>query len=218
MMSDHHQDEAKSSDSAASVESAGEQAQEARERKIAEMRAYLVSYLELGQDKDPQSIRFERADGLTRQYGDQYRFLADERLAGVEIAVVPDGFWVKGKQPSESHAARSLILVREGFYLDPASQEQDELAWMTHELAHCQQFMDKGNDYDKESQQAAFEDIGLDTYPNSRVEEHAFGKQFEYLKIKGVSREGVAKMMREHYGPEDFKFLDKILDRVYGRP
>jgi len=218
MFSGGQSDAPKSLNEAGLVESAAERTAEARERKIAELRGYLAGYLELGPDQDAESIRFEQAGGLGGEYGDQYRFLDDERLAGTEIAVVPDKLWVKGKQPSESHAAKGLILIREGYYLDPAKREQDEPAWMAHELAHCQRFIDKRDNYDEESQQVAFDDIGLDAYPNNQVEERTFGKQFEYLRSKGVGRERVAEMMNEHYGPEDFKFLDRVLDRVYGQP
>lgn len=188
-----------------------------RERRVAELRKYLVDYLEIGPDKDPSGIRFESAGALAGEYADQFDFLADRRLAAVEIAVVPDQLWIKGRQPSESHAARGLILMREGFYWDPAKPVQDEPAWMTHELAHCQQFLDKREDYEKDSQRPAFPGIGLDAYPNNKVEEYTFGRQFEYLRSRDVSRGRVAEMLQEQYDRSDFAFFDRILDRVYGR-
>lgn len=189
---------------------------EARDVKLSELRNYLTQYLELQPGQNAETIRFENAAGLEGEYADQSRFLKDERLAGVEIAVVPDGLWAKGASPSESHADRGLILMKEGYFHDPQKKIQDETAWMTHELAHCQQFMDRGPEgYAQASEAVVFNDLGPEKYPNNQVEEQTFTRQFEYLKAAGIDREQVTGMLEEHYGSEQFRFLDRILDRVY---
>lgn len=194
-----------------------DQPDRSREDKIADIKRYLVRYLELRPDQDIDGVRFEAAADLPGEYGDQYRFLDDSRLAGVEVAVVPDGLWVKGIQPSESHAEKGLILIREGYYDRPERHVRDQAAWLTHELAHVQRSLDRGpDDYRKDSDEPAFDDIGLNGYPNNKVEEHAFTRQLEYLKTRGIGRDAAAALLREQYDPEDFRFLDRILDRVYG--
>ncbi len=189
----------------------------ARAERVAELRRHLAAYLELKSDADAESLRFETAGGLTGDYAEQFKFMNDPRLAETMIAVVPDRLWVKGSQPSESSAERDLILVREGYLKDPAKEHQDEVAWMTHELGHIQRGKDAGERYAAESEEKAFDDIETGTYPNNKVEEHAFGRQFAYLRSKGVPRERVAELLKDEYGPEDFRFLDKLLDRTYGQ-
>lgn len=180
------------------------------------LRTHLTEYLGLKTPEDAERIMFVRGAELPDEYGDQYRFLDDERLADVMVAVVPDEFWVKGAQPSESSAERGLINVRGGYFEGREESERDPSAWMTHELAHCQRYLDKKEAYAKDSETPAFDDIGTGTYPNNKVEEHAFGTQFTYLKSKGVERAKVAELLKKDYDEKDFEFLDKMLDRVYG--
>lgn len=196
--------------------SEGERREQERTARIAELREHLTKYLELRPDQSAESLRFERAADLGGEYGEQYRFLGDERLADMEIVVVPDELWVKGSQPSESSASKGMILIREGYYRDPKKEFQDETAWMTHELSHLQQSLDRGLEgYEQAQATAAFADIGVDIYPNNQVEEYTFQRQFEYLKTKGVGRDQAAALLQNEYAPDDFKFLNKILDKVY---
>ncbi len=192
-----------------------EDAEAARAERMTGLKRHLAAYLELRSDQDVESLRFETAGGLTGEYADQFKFMNDPRLADTMIAVVPDRLWVKGSQPSESSADRDLILVREGYLNDPSKEKQDEVAWMTHELGHIPRGRDVGGRYAAESEEKAFADLDVGTYPNNKVEEHAFGRQFQYLRAKGVPRERVAELLKGEYGPEDFKFLDRLLDRVY---
>jgi len=199
------------------AEARAEADESARAERIAALKEHLTGYLELKSAEDAESLRFETADRLTGDYADQFRALNDPRLNDAMIVTVPDRLWVKGAQPSESAADKNLILVREGYLNDPGKEKQDEVAWMTHELGHLQRGKDVGDRYAAESEEKAFVDLEVGTYPNNKVEEHAFGRQFEYLKSKGVPRARVAEMLKDEYGPEDFKFLDRLLDKVYGK-
>lgn len=189
-----------------------------RAEQVRGIRSHLVDYLELKSPEDAERIGFVRAAELPGEFGEQFRFLDDGRLAETLVAVVPDDLWHKGGQPSESMAERGTVLVRGGYFGGEREAEKDPSAWMTHELAHCQRFADleDEDEYGRESGTPAFSGLGPDTYPNNKVEEHAFGRQFAYLKEKGIERDQVADLLREHYGPEGFLFLDRILDRVFG--
>lgn len=195
-----------------------ERREQARAARIAELKEHLARYLELRPDQSADSLRFERAEDLAGEYGEQYRFLGDARLADMEVVIVPDEFWHKGSQPSESAADKGMILIRQGYYRDPKKERQDETAWMTHELSHLQQSLDRGQaGYDQAQATVAFDDIGPDTYPNNQVEEYTFRRQFEYLRSHGVDRDQAAAMLQKEYSPDDFKFLDRILDKAYER-
>jgi len=188
-----------------------------RQERIRDLKLCLAEYLELKSPEDAERITFVRAADLSEEFGEQFRFLNDERLNEALVAVVPDELWHKGGQPSESSADRGMILFRGGYYDGEEDGARDPSAWMTHELAHCQRSIDVGDDgYNQESEMQVFDDLGPDTYPNNRVEEQAFGRQFAYLKAKKVGREKITELLGEHYGPDDFRFLDRILDRVYG--
>ncbi|MBU0625741.1 hypothetical protein KKF05_05380 [Patescibacteria group bacterium] len=183
---------------------------------IEQLRAHLVEYLELKTPEEAERIKFVRALDLPAELGDQYHFLSDERLANVLVAVIPDELWVKGAQPSESSAERGLINVRAGYFEGEAgNSERDPSAWLTHELAHCQRYLEHREDYAQDSDTPAFDDIDVEVYPNNRVEEHAFNTQFAYLKSKGIEREGIVGLLKTHYKDKDFEFFDRILDRVY---
>jgi len=187
------------------------------QKRIHDLKSHLIEYLSLKSPEDAEKITFVRAADLSGDFGEQFRFFNDERLNETFVAVVPDELWHKGGQPSESSADRGMILFRGGYYDGEGDGIPDPSAWMTHELAHCQRSIDVGdNEYNQESETQFFDDLGPDTYPNNQVEEQAFGRQFAYLKDKKVEREEVTELLEEHYGPDDFKFLNRILDRVYG--
>lgn len=182
-----------------------------------QLRAHLVEYLKLKTPEEAERIKFVRGLDLPAEFGDQYRFLADERLANILVAVIPDELWVEGKedQPTESSAERGLINVRAGYFEGKEGEgERDPSAWLTHELAHCQRYLDRREDYAQASETTAFDDIDVDIYPNNRVEEHAFTQQFAYLKSKGVEREKITELLKAHYSDQDFKFFNKLLDRI----
>lgn len=202
------------------------------ETKIAEIRASLVleqaedqiaikkhlqEYLSL-KEGDVERVTLLKAKNLPEQYQAQREVLHDERLDGVTIAVIPDDLWVKGSQPSESSAENQLILIRQSYF--EAQENPDEIAWLCHELAHCQNFLDSESpeEYQGNMQRFAFEGLKTEhSYPNNSVEQYTFTKQFQYLKEQGKSRKDVLAMISEHYEEEDFPFFNRLLDSVYGK-
>jgi len=207
----------------------------ARERdqgKIAEVRAslgleqvqesggikqHLQEYLGL-KEGAVERVVLLKAKNLPEHYQAQREALHDERLDGVTIAVVPDDLWVKGSQPSESSAEEQLILIKQSYF--EAQENPDEIAWLCHELAHCQNFLDSESPeaYQGNMQKFAFEDLKTEyTYPNNPVEQFTFTKQFQFLKEQGKSREDVLTMLSKHYHEEDFPFFNRLLDSVYGK-
>ena len=154
--------------------------------------------------KDPNDIKkvkFMSGSDLVGEHKKQYEFLNDPRLDDVTIAVVPKELWIKGSQPSESHAEKGLILVNEDYF-----NGEDEIAWLVHELAHCAAFIDYPDDYER---------MSAGSYPDNQVEAFTFKKQFEYLKQIGVKREDVVAMLKKDYKTEeDFQFFNRILDEV----
>lgn len=168
------------------------------------------------EQKDAERIELLKAKNLPKHYQAQREALHDERLDGVTIAVVPDDLWVKGSQPSESSAEKQLIKIKQSYF--EAQENPDEIAWLCHELAHCQNFLDSETpeEYQGNMQKFAFEDLKTEyTYPNNPVERFAFTKQFQYLKEQGKSRENILAMISEHYDKEDIPFFNRLLDDVY---
>ncbi len=169
-----------------------------QQQKIMELKKYLVEYLGLKSPEQANEIKFVGVEKLLGSHKEQYDFLADKRLADVMVVVVPDSLWVKGSQPSESDAEKGLILFKESAY-----NGNDAVAWTTHELGHCQRL--------KDTDVAKYQTDSAKGYPDNEVERHAFRKQFEYLKSKGVIKEQILKMLREWYDAEELKFLDGLL-------
>ncbi len=170
----------------------------ARQQRIMELKKYLVEYLGLKSPEQANEIKFVSAEKLAGNHKEQFDFLADKRLADVQIAVVPDELWVKGDQPSESDAEQNLVLFKES-----AFNGEDAVAWMTHELGHCQQL--KNTDAEQYRNDS---DAG---YPDNGVERHAFAKQFEFLKSNGVTKEQILQMLEEWYHGEELEFLKSLL-------
>jgi len=178
---------------------------------------HLQEYLGL-KEGDVERVALLKAKNLPEQYQAQREALHDERLDGVTIAVVPDDLWVKGSQPSESSAENQLILIKQSYF--EAQENPDEIAWLCHELAHYQNFLDSesAKEYQGNMKKFAFEDLKTEhTYPNNPVEQFTFTKQFQYLKKQGKNREEVLAMLGEHYEEEDFPFFNRLLDGVYGK-
>jgi len=177
----------------------------------------LREYLGL-KEGDIERVSLLKAKDLPGQYQAQRESLHDEKLDGITIAVIPDDLWIKGSQPSESIAENQLILIKQSYF--EAQENPDEIAWLCHELAHCQNFLDSESPeaYQSNMQKFAFEDLKTEyTYPNNPVEQFAFTKQFQYLKEQGKSREEVLTMLGKYYHEEDFPFFNKLLDSVYGK-
>lgn len=180
-----------------------------------EIFGYLKSFLEL-KDGDAEKIESLKAKDLPGDYKKQLEFVNDKRLDNINIVIIPDDLWIKGKQPSESDAENNIILIKQSYF--KAEKKPDEIAWMTHELGHCQVFLDSKNseDYQKKMEEFAFTDIETEySYPNNLVEKVAFTKQFQFLKEQGKSREGIIEMINKYYQEEDMAFFDKVLNSVF---
>mgnify|MGYP000858049586 FL=1 len=178
---------------------------------------YLQEYLEL-KEGDVERVSLLKVKNLPEQYKSQREALHDERLGEVTIAVVPDDLWVKRSQPSESCAENQLILIKQSYF--EVQENPDEIAWLCHELAHYQNFLDSKSpeEYQDNMQKFAFDDLKTEyTYPNNPVEQYTFTKQFQYLKEQGKSREDVLAMLGKYYHEEDFLFFNRLLDSVYGK-
>lgn len=181
---------------------------------------YLQEYLELDEN-DINRIGVNNMNEIIsnekcpENYKKQFEHIGDERLEQVKIGVIPDDLWRKGGQPSESHAEKQLILFRESYYNQ--KKDPDQEGWMSHELAHCRQLLDSDQEeYENGMEQSAYDDIESEySYPNNIVEKSAFEEQFKYLKDEGSTRQEVVQMLKNHYGEEDFKFFNKVLDDVY---
>lgn len=185
------------------------------QEKNEEIFGYLKSFLEL-KDGDAEKIESLKAKDLPENYQKQLEFINDKRLDNVNIVVIPDNLWIKGKQPSESDAENNIILIKQSYF--KSGEKTDEIAWMTHELGHCQVFLDSKNseDYQKKMEEFAFTDIETEySYPNNLVEKVAFTKQFQFLKEQGKSRESIIGMIKKYYQEEDMAFFDKVLNSVF---
>ncbi|MFA6474681.1 MAG: hypothetical protein WCV88_00590 [Patescibacteria group bacterium] len=182
-----------------------------------EIKKHLQEYLGIEQ-KNADRIKLLEAINLPEHYQAQREILNDSRLDVIMIAVVPDDLWFKGNQPSESSAERKLILVKQSYF--EVQDKPDEIAWLCHELAHCQNFLDSESSeaYQGNMQRFAFEDLKTDyPYPNNPVEQYTFTKQFEFLKDQGKSREEVLEMLNQYYHEEDMSFFNRLLDSVYAK-
>lgn len=182
-----------------------------------DVKHYLRQYLELNEDS-AEKIKVLKTKDLPQNYQAQRQTFNDKRLDDVNIAIIPDDLWVKGSQPSESDAENNLILIKQSYF--ETRENPDEIAWMVHELAHCQNFMNSKNkaDYQKKMGTIAFEGLKMEySYPNNLVEQETFTKQFQFLKEQGREREDIIKMVSEYYHEEDFPFFDKLLNNIYSQ-
>lgn len=181
-----------------------------------DVKQHLQEYLDL-KEGAIERIGLMKAKDLPKNYQSQREVFHDERLDGVTIAVIPDDLWMKGKnQPSESNAEKQLVLFKQSYF--EAQDNPDEIAWLCHELAHCQKFLDSESpaEYEGNMEKFAFEDLKTEySYPNNPVEQFTFTKQFEYLKEQGKNRNDVLKMLGQNYSEEDFPFFNRLLDSVY---
>ena len=186
------------------------------EPSSSDLQKHLQEYFEL-QEGVVERIELLKVKDLPKNYQTQREALHDERLNGFTIAIIPDDLWVKGDAPSESSAENYLISIKQSYFEN--QENPDEIAWIIHELAHCQKFLDSesAEAYQKDMQTFAFEDLKTEySYPNNPVEQYTFTKQFRYLKEQGKNRENVLTMLSEYYKEEDFPFFNRLLDSVYG--
>jgi hypothetical protein len=131
-------------------------------------------FLEQGNEGIEQ-ISLLNASEVPLRFQNQLRVLNDERVYALTVAVVPDVLWEKN-QPSESSAENNVVLVKQEYW-----KGNDEINWLSHELAHCLRYLNDPKVYQQDSEEPAFVDIQGDTYPNNKVEEYAFSRQFESL-------------------------------------
>ena len=169
-------------------------------------------------DSDESAIKeitLLKAKDLPEKYRLQRDIFNDERLDNITIALISDNLWMKS-QPSESDAEMQLIIFKQSYF--ETEENPDEIAWLCHELAHCQKFLDSESiqDYYLDMKKVAFSDIETEhSYPNNLVERFAFTKQFQYLKGEGKDREDILSMLNDYYGDEDTSFFNKLLDYIY---
>lgn len=183
-------------------------------QKPDDLRNYLDNYLRDNGIEAPEIkiiAHGEMPDDFRRQYED----FNDPRLDNVRIAVIPK-FW----KISESHADKQIILFSTEYL-----GREDKMKWLTHELAHCQKFLDielkdglsKKEAYERGMNTPAFPDITTeDNYPNNIVEEYAFAKQIEALRKAGVSQEEALAMFEDYYQDEkDLVFINRVIKKIY---
>jgi len=165
---------------------------------------------------DIERAKILKAKSLPENYQKQVEFFNNKSLEGVNIAVIPDDLWIKGQQPTESIAEKNLILIKESYFQEEETENQN--AWIAHELAHCENFLnsDSEEEYHNKMKQEAFGDLDSEfTYPNNLVEEETFTKQFQYLKGEGKNKDDIWKMVKDYYEEEDYPFFEKIVEKVY---
>ncbi|MBU0458181.1 hypothetical protein KJ652_05620 [Patescibacteria group bacterium] len=184
----------------------------------ADIKQYFIKDPRIEHD-DVERINILKVKDLPEHYQTRLKALNDERLNEIFIAIIPDDIWgkIKGSQPSQSHAEIGLISFRQSYF--EAQNNPDEIAWLLHELAHCQNFLDSESPemYQANQKRPAFKDLESEyPYPNNQVEQATFTKQFQYLKERGKSREDVLAMISKYYDEVDFPFFNRLLDNVFG--
>lgn len=180
-----------------------------------ESNEYLKDYLNLKQE-DIKRVEVFKTKDLPGNYQKQLKFFNDKRLDNINIAIIPDDLWLKGSQPTESDALNNIILMKESYFRKV--DKPDEIAWLTHELSHCQVFLELKSEkqYQDNMQKFAFLDLNTKySYPNNLVEKETFTKQFQFLKDNGKNREEILKAISFYYNNEDLAFFNKILDSIY---
>lgn len=157
---------------------------------------------------------------LPETYREQFDAFGDERLKDVRIAVVPNHWKI-----SESSAENQIITFQKEYFED--EKNGDDVRWMTHELGHCQYYLDieAGSEedrvaqYQRDMQVQAFHDVPSEhTYPNNLVEVYAFRKQFEAMKRIGIHMEDALDALKryDYESEEDQIFLKRMAVDVYG--
>lgn len=183
-------------------------------QKLNDLRNYLENYLR-DNGIEAAEIKIIAPEELPDNFRKQFEELNDPRLADARIAIIPK-FW----KTSESHADRQLVLLNGEYFAG-----KDRIKWLTHELAHCQKYLDiepkdglaKKEIYEREMNTPAFSDIPAENnYPNNKVEEYAFARQIEALRKAGITREELLGMFKDYYQDEkDLVFINRIIDTIY---
>ncbi|MEK7653498.1 MAG: GNAT family N-acetyltransferase [Patescibacteria group bacterium] len=218
------------------------------------LQEYLAGYFQQQGIEEVPEFKILKPNELPDNYKKQFEAFDDKRLDGLRIAIVPK-LW----KPSESHADRRLIIINQEYFED--EKNRDRVQWFSHEIGHCQKFLDSPETYFKDMETPAFEDIvtyadtprkelelelsqltehGGDekaiaylknmlesstgdiikipiSYPNNKVEQHAFKRQFQSTKNMGVTKEEVIGELKKYYQDRyDAPFFDRMLDSVYG--
>ena len=184
-----------------------DQIQENKPEELNVILLHLLDYFGL-KENDLEKIIIITANESPADYQAQLKFLNDSRLNNVKIAIVPDNLWVKGSQPTESTAEMSLITVKQSYF--ESQQNTDEVAWILHELAHCQKLFNyNGTDeYIQQTQKG---------YPDNPIERYAFGKQFQFLKEQGKSKDEILNLIKKYYPDQDIPFLDEVLASTFNQ-
>lgn len=169
-----------------------------------EIEQHLEEYLEL-KEGATEKIELLKAKDLPKKYQAEREFFHDERLDKVTIAVVPDDLWTKKSQPSESSAEKQLILIKEGYF--EKQENPDEIAWLCHELAHCQNFLDteSSKEYQKNMQKFVFEDIAQYT----TVRRKDLEQELSLIERKGGNEQTINSLR---------KILDSTDKNIIKRP
>ena len=172
---------------------------------------YLKGRFFAGNPEAVEQVSIIDTGNVPERYRAQIDFQRDPVAPIPLIAVIPNAVWQKS-QPTESSAEHNLVLFRADYW-----EEGDDIAWMTHELGHCERFQTQPAEYTKDQQEFAIGTIVSEhPYPNNKVEEYAFTKQFNFLRQKGTTRAEVLKLLETYYSePSDFAFFNELLDRVY---
>lgn len=167
-------------------------------------------------EQNVKRINLLKTKELQGIYKSQLDFLNDSRLKDINIAIVPDDLWIKWNQPSESSAENQLILFRQSYF--ESINNTDDIAWLTHELTHCQRLFDSKDtdEYQQDMQTFAFSNLESKyPYPNNLVEQVTFSKQFHYLKEQGKNRNDILILLSDYYSEEDMPFFNRLLDTIY---
>lgn len=175
----------------------------------------LQDYLNLS-DSQLGELDLLKVKEVGAEYHDQIKGFSDDRIKNIELVIVPDKMWHKGSQESESDPAKNLILFKKSYFEN--KDKPDEIAWLSHEFAHCQEFLNSINpqDYEDKMNIPAYFSINTEfTYPNNLIEREAFLRQFQFLKEKGKSRIEILDLISNYYSHEDLTFFEKVLDEIY---
>jgi uncharacterized Zn finger protein len=179
------------------------------EKETDNLQKYLQKYLNFN-DIEMKRVKMIDLKNLPESYKKQLEGFNDKRLEEIRLAIVPD-FW----KTSESHADQQFIIFNQKYFEDET--KADKIHWLTHELAHCQKFLDSPETYFKEIETPAFGNIPSENfYPNNKVEEYAFTQQFQTVKGAGITKEEMLNLLKEKYKDEnDFLFFNRLLDKIY---
>lgn len=182
-----------------------------------DIQEYLADFLRQNGVEKPE-VKIITINELPETYKNQFEFFNDERLKNIHIALVPNF-----RKISESHADRQLIVFKKEYFEE--KENTDRIQWLAHELGHCQKFLDSPSTKEKSQKDKYFEDMQTPAfadilsehmYPNNKVEEHAFFKQFESAKKAGVGKKEILRLLRKNYQDEkDFLFFNRVLDKIY---